>query len=61
MGLLLATAIPAGVHARTVAVEEQSIDQLQAMMQAGKASSVDLVLDRDGPCRCNRRQCGRDQ
>ncbi len=58
MGLLLATAIPAGVHARTVTVEEQSIDQLQAMMQAGKASSVDLVrayrariaaMDRKGP------------
>ncbi len=58
MGLLLATAIPAGVHARTVAVEEQSIDQLQAMMQAGKASSVELVrayrariaaMDRKGP------------
>ncbi len=58
MGLLLATAIPASVHARTVAVEEQSIDQLQAMMQAGKASSVDLVrayrariaaMDRKGP------------
>lgn len=58
MGLLLATAIPASVHARTVTVEEQSIDQLQAMMQAGKASSVDLVrayrariaaMDRKGP------------
>ena len=58
IGLMLATAISAGTSARTVAVEEQSIDQLQAMMQAGKATSVDLVrayrariaaMDRAGP------------
>ena len=58
IGLLLATALPAVAEAKTVAVEEQSIDQLQAMMTAGKASSVDLVraylariaaMDRKGP------------
>ena len=58
IGLLLATALPAVVEAKTVAVEEQSIDQLQAAMTAGKASSVDLVraylariaaMDRTGP------------
>ena len=58
IGLLLATALPAVAEAKTVAVEEQSIDQLQAMMTAGKASSVDLVraylariaaMDRTGP------------
>ncbi|MCP8891759.1 amidase [Sphingomonas faeni] len=58
IGLLLATALPGVAEAKTVAVEEQSIDQLQAMMTAGKASSVDLVraylariaaMDRNGP------------
>ncbi|MGA1800450.1 amidase [Sphingomonas sp. 4RDLI-65] len=58
IGLLLATALPAVAEAKTVAVEEQSIDQLQAMMASGKASSVDLVraylariaaMDRTGP------------
>ncbi|WP_217429782.1 amidase [Sphingomonas bacterium] len=52
----LLAATPAG--ARTVAVEEKSIDQLQAMMAAGQASSADLVqaylkriaaMDRQGP------------
>ena len=54
--LLLAT--PVVLQARTVVVEEKSIDELQALMTAGKASSVDLVqaylkrivaLDRKGP------------
>ncbi len=58
IGLLLATAVPFVASAKTVAVEEQSIDQLQAAMTAGKASSVDLVrayitriaaMDRKGP------------
>ncbi len=58
IGLLLATALPVVAEAKTVAVEEQSIDQLQAAMTAGKASSVDLVrayitriaaMDRKGP------------
>ncbi|RZM19446.1 MAG: amidase, partial [Sphingomonas sp.] len=58
IGLLLATAVPAVVSAKTVAVEEQSIDQLQAAMTSDKASSVDLVraylariaaMDRKGP------------
>ena len=58
IGLLLATAIPAAAYSKTVMVEEQSIDQLQAMMTAGRASSVDLVrayrariaaMDRTGP------------
>lgn len=58
IGLMLATAIPVVASGKTVAVEELSIDQLQAMMQAGKASSVDLVrayrariaaMDRAGP------------
>ncbi len=58
IGLLLATAVPAVASAKTVAVEEQSIDQLQAAMTSGKASSVDLVraylariaaMDRKGP------------
>ena len=57
LACLLATA-PVAVHAKTVAVEEQSIDQLQAAMTAGKASSADLVqaylkriaaMDRKGP------------
>ncbi|MDB5697045.1 MAG: amidase [Sphingomonas bacterium] len=55
---LLATALPATAPAKTVAVEERSIDELQAQMTAGKASSVDLVraylkriaaMDRKGP------------
>ena len=55
---LTLAATPAALHARTVAVEEQSVDQLQAMMAAGKASSADLVqaylkriaaMDRRGP------------
>ncbi len=58
IGLLLATALPVVAEAKTVAVEEQSIDQLQAAMTTGKASSVDLVraylgriaaMDRKGP------------
>ncbi|RZM33851.1 MAG: amidase, partial [Sphingomonas sp.] len=58
-GILLATAaMPMAAVARTVAVEERSIDQLQASMTAGTASSVDLVraylariaaMDRKGP------------
>ena len=56
--LLLATALPIAAQARTVQVEEKSIDELQAMMTAGKASSADLVraylkriaaMDRRGP------------
>lgn len=55
--LLLATT-GAPVAARTVAVEERSIEQLEADMAAGKASSVDLTraylariaaMDRKGP------------
>ena len=58
IGLLLASAVPTIATAKTVPVEERSIDQLQAMMTAGKASSVDLVkgymariaaMDRKGP------------
>ncbi|HVF92680.1 MAG TPA: amidase [Sphingomonas sp.] len=59
IGLLLAAAvIPGAAQSRTVIVEERSIDELQAMMAAGKASSVDLVraylkriaaMDRKGP------------
>ncbi len=54
----LLAAAPVATHARTVAVEEKSIDELQALMTAGKASSVDLVraylkriaaMDRRGP------------
>ncbi|WP_375381705.1 amidase [uncultured Sphingomonas sp.] len=50
--------LPVSVGARTVPVEERSIDDLQAAMTAGKASSVDLVqaylariaaMDRKGP------------
>ncbi|MBD8639054.1 amidase [Sphingomonas sp. CFBP 13733] len=58
-GILLATAaMPMAAVARTVAVEERSIDQLQASMTARTASSVDLVraylariaaMDRKGP------------
>ena len=56
-GLLLAAA-PVAVEAKTAQVEERSIDQLQADMTAGRASSADLVraylkridqLDRKGP------------
>ncbi|WP_375392589.1 amidase [uncultured Sphingomonas sp.] len=36
-------AMPVAAQAKTVAVEEKSIDQLQAMMAAGQASSADLV------------------
>ena len=58
IGLLLATAIPVAAQARTVAVDERSIGDLQALMTAKRASSVDLVaaylkriaaLDRKGP------------
>jgi amidase len=58
VGLLLATTVPAALPARRVVVEERSIDQLQADMTAGRASSVDLVraylariaaMDRQGP------------
>jgi amidase len=54
--MVLAVATPAA--ARTVAVEERSIEQLQAEMAAGRATAVDLVraylkriadLDRRGP------------
>ncbi len=58
--LLAATmlAAPSSVAARTVAVEEQSIEQVQAAMTAGRATSVDLTraylariaaMDRKGP------------
>jgi amidase len=56
LGMLLATTTP--VAAKTVAVEERSIADLQAQMTAGKASSVDLAraylariaaMDRKGP------------
>ena len=36
-------ALPTGASARTVPVEERSIADLQAMMTAGRATSVDLV------------------
>ena len=39
---LLAIAAAAPAAARTVAVAERSIDDLQAMMKTGQASSVDL-------------------
>jgi len=43
-GLLLATAtLPAAALAKTDPVEERSIDDLQAMMTAGKATSVSLT------------------
>ena len=57
LAYLLATA-PLAAQARTVAIEEKSIDQLQALMAAGRASSADLVqaylkriaaMDRRGP------------
>ena len=56
LGMLLAIATP--LAARTVAVEERSIADLQAQMTAGTASSVDLTraylariaaMDRKGP------------
>ena len=58
LAVLLAAALPTAAVARTVAVEEKSIDELQAQMAAGKATSVDLVqaylkriaaMDRTGP------------
>ena len=58
VALMLAAASPAAASAKTVAVEEMSIGELQAAMTAGKASSVDLVkaylariaaMDREGP------------
>lgn len=42
-GLLLAAAAIPPVAAKTVPVEERSIDDLQAMMAKGQASSVDLT------------------
>ena len=57
IALLLATS-PAAAFARDVPVEERSIGDLQSLMTAGRASSVDLVraylkriaaLDRKGP------------
>ncbi|MDE0879320.1 MAG: amidase [Sphingomonas bacterium] len=46
-GLLMATALsvvaPVAAAAKTVTVEERSISELQMMMRAGRASSVDLV------------------
>ena len=56
--LLLACALPAAAAAKTVPVEERSIDDLAAAMKAGRATSVDLVraylarinaMDRKGP------------
>ena len=58
IGLLLATALPSAAWAKDVKVEEASIDDLQRMMTAGKATSVDIVkaylariaaMDRKGP------------
>ena len=58
LGLLLGVALPGAAYARTVAVEEKSIDDLQTMMRTGKATSADLVaaylkriaaMDRKGP------------
>ena len=58
IAVLLTTVLPAAVAARSVTVEERSIDQLQADMTAGRATSVDLVraylkriaaMDRRGP------------
>ena len=58
LGLLLATAVPAMAQAKPVAVEEVSIADLQAMMTAGKTTSVEIVkaylariaaMDRRGP------------
>ena len=58
LALILTSALAAPAIGRTVAVEERSIEQLQAGMTAGRASSVDLVraylkriaaMDRRGP------------
>ncbi|WP_425228084.1 amidase [Sphingomonas sp.] len=58
LAVALTTLLPAAAAARTVAVEEQSIEQLQAAMTQGRASSEDLVrsylrriaaMDRRGP------------
>ena len=58
LALALGTALPGALQAKTVPVEERSIEQLQADMTAGRASSVDLVqaylkriaaMDRKGP------------
>ncbi len=58
LGAMVAVALPGAGVARTVAVEERSIEELQAAMTAGRASSVDLVqaylkriaaMDRKGP------------
>lgn len=58
IGLLVATAFPGGALAKDVKVEEASITDLQTLMTAGKASSVDIVkaylariaaMDRRGP------------
>ena len=58
LALAMTTALPTAAHAKTVAVEERPIDQLQAAMTAGKATSADLVqaylkriaaMDRKGP------------
>ena len=52
------TMLPTAATARTVPVEERSIDELQRMMTSGQATSVDLVraylariaaMDRKGP------------
>ncbi len=54
----LLAAAPVAAQAKTVVVEEKSIDELQALMTAGKATSADLVqaylkriaaMDRKGP------------
>ncbi len=56
--IIVSTLMPAAVAARTVPVEERSIDDLQRMMAGGQASSADLVraylariaaMDRKGP------------
>jgi amidase len=56
LGAVIVTAVPAA--AKTVAVEEMSIDRLQAMMAAGRTSSVAITraylariaaMDRKGP------------
>ena len=58
LALALSAALPTMAQARTVNVEEQSIEQLQAMMTQGRGSSEDLVraylkriaaMDRRGP------------
>ena len=56
--MMALTLLPAAATARTVPVEERSIDDLQRMMAGGQATSVDLVraylariaaMDRKGP------------